>query len=101
MMAKTNDFKLCQQYLINYIEDIKKQINHYQIKLTEQSELCPITSISFEQIDKCLKEFVDCQRKYLSTRNNNQVAKFTDDIMENEFYDILTTSNPTIDKVSI
>ena len=68
-MAHTNDFDLYQQYLLNYIENIKQQMEQYQIKLTKQSGSCSITSISLIQIDHCLKEFVDCQRKYLSTRH--------------------------------
>ncbi len=47
-MAKTNDFELCQQYLINYIEDIKQQINYYERKLIEQTEVCPILAITSE-----------------------------------------------------
>jgi len=90
-MAKTDDSDLWQQYLINYIEDIRKQIDQYQMELTKQSELCPITKLSFDQIDHCLKDFVNCQRKYLSTRNNNQLLKFKDSMKENELFDIITT----------
>ncbi len=64
-MAKTNDFELCQQYLINYIEDIKQQINYYERKLIEQTEVCPILAITLEQIDHNLKQFVDRERNYL------------------------------------
>ena len=78
----------------------KKEINQYQIKLTEQCKFCPIKSISLEKIDHCLKEFVDDQRKYLVTRNNNQLTKFTDGIMENELFEILTTSYQNINLVS-
>jgi 2-iminoacetate synthase ThiH len=59
-MANTSEYDLCHQYLIKYIEDIKKQINQLQIKVTEQSEVYPITSISLEQMDQHLKEFVNC-----------------------------------------
>jgi oligoribonuclease (3'-5' exoribonuclease) len=100
-MAKTNDFELCEQYLISYIEDMNKQMNEYQIKLAKQSELYPIIPISFEQIDHCLHEFIDCQRNYLSTRNNNQSIKFTDDITENKLFESITRYFPTLDQVSI
>ena len=100
-MAQTDDFEICQHYLINYIKDIQQQIDQYQIKLTRQSTICPITSVSFDNIDHCLKEYVDCQRKYLSTRNNKQLIKFKGDIKENELFESVTTYYPTIDHVSI
>ena len=101
IMAKTQDFHLCHQYLTRYIEGIRKQMNENQMKLTLQSESCPITTISLEQIDQYLKEFVDCQQKYRSTRNHNHLNKFTDNIMENELFEIITSHYPTINNVSI
>ena len=100
-MAQTNDFQLCQQYLLNYIENIKQQMEQYQIELTKQSESYPITSISLIQIDHCLKEFVNCQRKYLSIRNNNQLIKFKDHIQEKELFEIINAFHLTIDQVCI
>ena len=40
----------------------------------EQSESCPITHVTLDQIDYGLKEFVDIQRKYLCSRNDGQLA---------------------------
>ena len=39
-MAKTTDFDLCRQYLLNYIETIKTQLNTYEIELNKQKQLC-------------------------------------------------------------
>jgi hypothetical protein len=100
MLAKTNDLELCQQYLTHYIEDMKKQIDQYELKLTKQSALCPIKFISLDQIDYCLKEFVDCQRNYLTIRNNNQLAKFQEKNEEKELFEIITAYYPTLDQVS-
>jgi hypothetical protein len=101
LMAKTDNFEIWQQYLTNYIRDIKKQIDQYQMKLRKQSALCPVTSVSFERIDHCLKEYVDCQRKHLTRRNNNQLLKFKDDLKENELFKNITTYYPTVDQVSL
>ena len=57
--------------------------------------------ISLEQIDQYLKEFVDCQRNYLSIRSHDQLNKFNDDIMEHELFEIITSHYPTINNVSI
>ncbi|CAF4806706.1 unnamed protein product, partial [Rotaria socialis] len=77
-MTKTNDFQLCQQYLDNYINTIKKEIDTCLIQLNNQNQSYPLTTLSLDQLDHYLKEFVDCQRKYLSTRNNKQLQKFID-----------------------
>jgi len=100
-MAKTNDSDLFQEYLMNYIETIKKQIDQYQIELTKQSAFYPIKLLSLDQIDHGLKEFVNCQRKYLLTRNDKQLIKFKDNIEENELFEIITNYYPTIDQVNI
>ncbi|CAF1348914.1 unnamed protein product [Adineta steineri] len=97
LTANTHDFEICHQYLINYIQDIENQMNQYQIKLTEQSQSCPITTLTMDQIDSCLKEFINCQRQYLDKRNNNQLAKFKDNIKEKELFEILTTYSSTLD----
>ncbi|CAF4385705.1 unnamed protein product, partial [Rotaria magnacalcarata] len=84
-MAKTNDFDLCKQYVMNYIENNKKQLNHCQFELTKQEEqfqTCPMIELSFEQIEQRLEELVDRERKYLSKRNNDKLIKFKDDISE-------------------
>ena len=64
-MAKTTEFGLCRQYLLNYIEMIKKQLHTYQIELNQQKQSCPIKDLTMDQIDHGLKEFIDSQRKYL------------------------------------
>jgi hypothetical protein len=99
-MAKTKDVELCQQYLRNYLENIKKQLNQCQITLFEQSQSCPITELTLDQIDRCLKEFVDCQRKYLSIRNTKQLIDFKNDMYEKDLYEMITAYHLTNDQVS-
>lgn len=77
-MAKTEDTQLCQQYLVNYLESTKKQFQQCQLELQKQSESFSLTTLSLIQIDQCLKGYVDCQRKYLRTRNQHQFSKFKD-----------------------
>ncbi|CAF4706141.1 unnamed protein product, partial [Rotaria magnacalcarata] len=52
-MTKTNDFDLCKQYVTNYIQNNKKQLNHCQFELTKQEQqfqTCSIKELSFEHI---------------------------------------------------
>ncbi|CAF0991835.1 unnamed protein product, partial [Didymodactylos carnosus] len=74
-VAQTMDFDFCQQYIDGYIENLKKQLNECQLELMKQSESCPITHVTLDQIDRGLKEFVDTQPKYLCTRNDGKLAK--------------------------
>jgi len=90
-MAKTTDFDVCKKYLMNYIKNIKKQFNQCQFELIKHSQSCPIRTLSFDQIQYCLKEFVDRERKYLSTRHNDQLIKFKDDIHEKELFKTIST----------
>ncbi|CAF5174787.1 unnamed protein product, partial [Rotaria magnacalcarata] len=96
-MAKTNDFDLCKQYVMNYIENNKKQLNHCQFELTKQEQqfqTCSIKELSFEQMEQRFKELVDRERKYLSKRNNDKLLKFKDDISEKQRLTTVSTTSP-------
>jgi len=90
-LAKTTDFDLCQKYLMNYRQNIKKQLNQCQFELIKHSQSCPIKTLSLDQIQHHLKELVDRERKYLSTRHHNQLMKFKDDIHEKELFKTIST----------
>ena len=77
-MAKTEDTQSCQRYLVNYVENIKKQVQQCQKELTTQSESFSIATVSLIQVDQCLTDYVDCQRRYLRTRNKHQLIRFKD-----------------------
>jgi hypothetical protein len=100
-MATTNDFELCRRYAMNYIENINEQLNQYQLELIKQSQSCPITTLSFDCIDPSLKEMVGHERKYLSTKNNNQLLKFKADIHEKDSFGIISIYRLTIDLVTL
>jgi len=92
-MAKTNKSELCQKYLVNYLEKIKKQLNQCETELTNQSQSYPtITTLSLNQLDPCLQEYVDCQRKYLYIRNKDQLIKFKDHIHQKDLFKAITTT---------
>ena len=69
-------------------------MEQYAIKLYEQSTLCPILPISFDRIDRCLKEYVDFERKYLSKRNQNQMIKFKVDMEQKNLYETIIVHSP-------
>lgn len=98
-MAQTDDFDLCHQYLTAHIEDIKKQMDQYRVKLTKQAELYPIISTSLVDITSCLKELVVIERKYILKRNNKQLGKFKENIEQNRLLENITTYHRTIDQV--
>ena len=86
LMAKTSDSELCQEYLMNYTETSKAQLNQYQIELSKQKQSCSIKDLPLDQIDLCLHQFVDCQRKYLTVRSNTKLEKFKDNISTNDLF---------------
>ncbi|CAF3586434.1 unnamed protein product, partial [Adineta steineri] len=91
MANTTTDTQLCHKYLLNYLEYLKKLLCQCQLELDKQSQTCPITGLSLEQIDHCLKEYVHSERNYLSTRNNNQLIKFKEIIHEKDLYKTIAT----------
>ena len=92
-MANTNDFELCKEYVMNYLETIKMQLNQCDIELREHAQSCPtIEKLSFDQIQQRLKEIVDRERNYLSLRNEDELNKFKDDIYEKQLFQTISTS---------
>ena len=86
MVKTTNDTKLCQEYLCNHLENLIKQLRQCQTELTKQSQSCPLTSLSLDQIDHCLKGYVHSERNYLFTRNTNKLMKLKDHIHEQDLH---------------
>ena len=99
-MSETDDFQLCCEYLTNYIEQLKGQINQCEKELIIQIDFHPIIPITFNQVDDCLKEYVDHQRKYLLTKNKNELAIFQDDIQANKLYETIMNSYPNLSQVN-
>ncbi|CAF5039761.1 unnamed protein product, partial [Rotaria socialis] len=95
-MTKINDFDLCKRYVMNYIENNKKQLNHCQFELTKQEQqfqTCTMIELSFEQMEQRLQELVDRERKYLSKRNSDKLIKFKDDISEKQLLTMISASS--------
>ncbi|CAF1200198.1 unnamed protein product [Rotaria sp. Silwood1] len=91
MANTTNDTKLCHDFLMTYVENLKEQLNKCQLHLNEQSPLCSITKFTLDQIDQCLKEYVHSERNYLSKRQKDQLIKFKDYIHEKDLYKTITS----------
>ena len=89
-MAKTNDFELAKEYLTNYLRNIDKYLSQCQIESSKHSQSYPIESLPFDQVELRLKEFVHRERNYLSTRNNEQLNNFKDDIRGKELFKIIS-----------
>ena len=100
-MVQTTDFDLCQQYLAGYVENLQKQLNVCQLELMKQSQSCPITHVTLDQIDHGLKEFVDTQRKYLCSRNDRQLAKWKASHHCEKSYKALSHHGLTQEQVSV
>lgn len=96
-MAKTEDFELAKQHLNNYLENIQKHLNQCQIQLTKHASSYPINALPFDQAELCLREFVYRERKYLSTKNNEQLSSFRDEIGEKHLFQIVSTSLSQMD----
>ncbi|CAF3653103.1 unnamed protein product, partial [Rotaria socialis] len=95
-MTKTNDFDLCKQYVTNFIQNNKKQLNHCQFELTkkeQQFQTCSIKELSFEHMEQRLKELVNRERKYLSKRNNDKLIKFKNDISGKQLLKTISTAS--------
>ncbi|CAF1513519.1 unnamed protein product, partial [Rotaria magnacalcarata] len=95
-MTKTNDFDLCKQYVTNFIQNNKKQLNHCQFELTKQEQqfqTCSIKELSFEHMEQRLKELVNRERKYLSKRNNDKLIKFKNDISGKQLLKTISTAS--------
>ncbi|CAF1255732.1 unnamed protein product [Adineta ricciae] len=95
-LTKTNNFEACQQFVVHYIHTLQQRLNQCQLELSKHSHLCPITILSLNQIDHSLKEMVDYERKYLSTRNNRRLFQFKDKIHENDLSGLISTYRLTI-----
>lgn len=60
------------------------------MELTKQSQAYPISALPFDQVEHCLKQFVDHERKYLLTRNHEQLVHFKDDIYGKDLFKMIS-----------
>ena len=100
-MAKTNDSEACQQYLHNYIEMIKSELNQFQTRLNAQKALCPIRDITIDRIDQSLNKFVDYHRNYLLTRKTKEITHFKGQIAQKESMEGISALSIRTDQVSL
>jgi len=99
VMAKTNEYQVCQELVMNYLYEVNHQCHACNIELTIQSQSCPSILLPLQTLDNDLKGFVYLQRKYLSQRKNDQLIKFKHLIHEKELFQNLSIYNLIADQV--
>jgi hypothetical protein len=67
----------------------------------KQSESYAITHVTLNQIDHGLKEIVDTQQKYLSSRIDQQLVKFKENRHHDKSYAALSNRSLTQEQVSV
>jgi len=99
-MAKTNEHKLCQEFVTDHLSQIQFQFDQCTTELKTKSELCPLTLLPLDKIDHNLIEFIQLQEKHLSTKMNSQLNRYKDQIHEIELLKKLSVDSLTIDQVN-
>ena len=96
-MAKTDKSEICQQYVISKLTNIRHQLDQCNMELFRQTESTSISILlpSFDILDKCLKDYVSLQQKYLFKRIENQLITYKDDIHDQKLYQQLFAYNLT------
>ena len=56
--------------------------------------------MSIDQIDQCLQEYVDCQRKQLSSKKHRQLIRFREEVEEGTLLNRLSSYGLTNEQVS-
>ncbi|CAF3751880.1 unnamed protein product [Rotaria sp. Silwood1] len=94
LRAKTRQSQLCQQFVENRLAELNQQYDQCTTELTAQSHSCPAKFLPLEKIDDDLKEFVQLEQKYFTTKINSRLTRYKDVIHENELW--LTLCNPPL-----
>jgi len=96
-MAKIDKPEICQQYVISKLTNIRHQLDECNMELFRQTESTSISILlpSFDILDKCLKDYVSLQQKYLFKRIENQLIGYKDDIHDQKLYHQLFVYNLT------
>lgn len=105
-ITRSNEPKIIQQYLEDYLILIQNRINQYAVELTTQSLSCPATLFtatitSLERIDQRLNEFVRLHHLDLTRQINYHVSKLRDSICEKQLVQQLSSYSITIEQVII
>ncbi|CAM4819703.1 unnamed protein product [Rotaria magnacalcarata] len=98
-MAKTNEHVLCEQFVKEYLNEIKLKFDQCTNELRIQVEACPTTLLPLKAtVDQNLKEFIEIQQKYLSNKMNFQLTRYRNMIHEKELFQTLSTYTLTSDQ---
>ncbi|CAF1578045.1 unnamed protein product, partial [Adineta steineri] len=84
--AKTNESNLCQQYIVDSLNQTKIHLDLCYAKLNTQAQSWISTLPSLDILDDNLKKFVRQQKKHSSTRINKQLKQYKDVLEENKSF---------------
>ncbi|CAF1430022.1 unnamed protein product [Adineta steineri] len=80
--AKTNESILCQQYIVESLNETKAHLDLCYAKLNAQAQSWMSTLPSSDILDNNLKQFVRQQKRHLSTRIDKQLKQYKDVLEE-------------------
>ncbi|CAF1422335.1 unnamed protein product [Adineta steineri] len=84
--AKTNESNLCQQYIVDSLNQSKTYLDLCYAKLNTQAQSWISTLPSLDILDDNLKKFVRQQKKHSSTRINKQLKQYKDVLEEKKSF---------------
>jgi hypothetical protein len=99
VLAKTNDYQLCQEFVVNYVHELNRQFHECILASIKQSQSCPSTLLPLETLDERLTEFVCLQRNYLFAKKKDQLKRFQDLIRERELFQSLMNHDVIVSQV--
>jgi hypothetical protein len=99
----SNEPKIIQKYLEDYLILLQNKINQYTIELMTQSSSYPMTFLprSRERIDQRLKEFVRLHHLDLTRQINYHINKLKDNIRGKQLFHELSSYTLTNEQVII
>ncbi len=105
-IIRSNEPKIIQKYLQDYVILLQNRINQYTIELATQSLSCPTTlltqtAMSLEIIDRRLNEFVRLHHLDLKRQINYHISKLRGHIREKQLVQELSSYTLTNEQVII
>lgn len=88
-IVQSNEPKIVQMYLEDYLILLQNRMNQYAVEITTQSVSCPVgfltkTGMSLEMLDAALNDFVRLHHLHLKREVNYQISRLRDAIRVKE-----------------
>ncbi|CAF1515433.1 unnamed protein product [Rotaria magnacalcarata] len=95
-IAKTDQFNLCENYIMTQLSMIDDQLDQCNNELDKQAQsTIPILLPSLENMDKDLTSYVSLHQNYLAKRIDQQIIRYKNEIHDQQLYQNLFTYNLT------